>query len=129
MFNIREKKKSDNKHLNDFQFSFEFTRDKVVDNVFLAIDKDDTIIGGILISDTRFFYEGKPYLYIECLETKSGYRKSGIGSALIDVAINIAIKNNCQGISLRSLPLSIEFYKHRGFVQISRNLTCIKKIK
>ena len=77
-------------------------------------DKDRNVIGGILGGT----YWG--WVHIDILWVKEGYRKKGIGSALLEACEEEGRRRGCHSVHLDTMSFQApEFYKRHGYRIIS----------
>ncbi len=60
--------------------------------------------------------------FIDVLEVHREYRRRGIGRKLVEKAVEIAVKNKCDTLSVWPDPGAVGFYRKCGFNQIAYNI-------
>lgn len=70
-----------------------------------------------LVNDNRYKMSGprKPYLEIDLLCANSLYKH--MGTQILDILVDIAVKLNCSHIHLEALDEVVDFYKKYGFTE------------
>jgi len=80
--------------------------------------RDDTIIGTCTIAIRDCLWLQRDVGYICDLVVDQAHRGSGIGTALVDKAVEFATQRNCRQVELDSgfhRPAAHQFYEKRGF--------------
>ena len=86
-------------------------------NIYFYIE-NDKIVGSItLLIEQKLIHNGKCVGHIEDFVVSENYRKKGIGSNLINYAINIAERSNCYKCILDCNENLESYYKKKGFVK------------
>ena len=84
-----------------------------------VIENNNIICGTItLLIENKFIYGGKSLGHIEDLVVHDEYRKSGLGTQLIDYCIDYAKQNNCKKVALCSRIDAQKFYENKEFQTI-----------
>ena len=84
-------------------------------NIYFYIE-NDKIVGSItLLIEQKLIHNGKCVGHIEDFVVSENYRKKGIGSNLINYAINIAERSNCYKCILDCKNMLERFYEKKGF--------------
>lgn len=87
----------------------------------VAIENDNIV--GVLTSELQEkLHREKLQLFIEDLIVEESKRNNGIGSSLLENAINYAKNNNCEVVELTSYKDEIKahkFYENNGFINHS----------
>lgn len=87
----------------------------------VAIENDNIV--GVLTSELQEkLHRDKLQLFIEDLIVEESKRNNGIGSSLLENAINYAKNNNCEVVELTSYKDEIKahkFYENNGFINHS----------
>lgn len=85
--------------------------------IFVA-EKDGLVIGTItLLIEQKFLRNGAKAGHIEDVATRKGYEGIGVGSALIQRAIEVARSAGCYKVILDCSKDNIAFYEKNGFLQ------------
>ncbi len=69
-----------------------------------ARNSENEIIGGLV------GYSLYGWLYLDALFIDDSFRKKGLGTELLELATNIAIKRKCRGLKLECFNETIDFY-------------------
>lgn len=94
-----------------------FEKIKKADNIkiFVAI-KDSDIVGSITaIIEQKFVHNGGKICHIEDVVTRKGFEKLGIGSALVEKVLELAIQEKCYKVILNCSEYNSKFYEKLGF--------------
>ncbi|MFZ0553882.1 MAG: GNAT family N-acetyltransferase [Nitrososphaeraceae archaeon] len=85
--------------------------------IFVAIDKQTSeVIGATtLLVEQKFIHSGGKAGHIEDVVTRKGFEGLGIGSALINNALNFAKAVGCYKVVLDCSDTNINFYQKTGF--------------
>ncbi len=84
--------------------------------IFVAVDTKGKIIGATtLIVEQKFIHKGGVVGHIEDVVAHKDFRKMGIGSALIEKALEVAKSEGCYKVILNCLEGNIPFYEKLGF--------------
>lgn len=84
--------------------------------IFVAINSDGKVIGTItLFIEQKFIHEGGIVGHIEDVVAHENFRGKGIGSALIQKAIEVAKQAGCYKVILDCSEKNIHFYEKLGF--------------
>ena len=92
---------------------------------YLADYEDKTVSYAIILYRYSTF-TGKPILYIEDIFVLPGYRSLGIGKALFNHCMKLALRKDCWGMTWSVLHWNtpaIEFYKQYGAKQVDEWLS------
>lgn len=85
--------------------------------------KNDIVLGSItFICETKLIHDSKCVLHIEDLIIRAKYRKSGIGTILLEFAKQFAVNNNCYKIILDCKDSIKSFYEKNNYVQHNNNI-------
>ena len=80
--------------------------------------QDNIIIGAItLLIEQKIIHDGKCVGHIEDFIVLSGYQNKGIGTILLNHAIELSKINNCYKCILDCVPNLENYYKKKGFVK------------
>lgn len=83
--------------------------------VFVAFD-DTEIIGSITtIIEQKFIHNGGKVCHIEDVVTRKGFEKLGIGSILVEKALELAVQEKCYKVILNCSKYNTTFYEKFGF--------------
>jgi len=88
-----------------------------------AFSADNNIIGTMQLAFRLTTWEAAPYVYMEDFFVEEEYRAQGIGSAMLDLAVQVARERGCVRMDLDVLQASEEarrFYARHGFVDQQR---------
>lgn len=84
--------------------------------IFVAVNNEEKVIGSItLFIEPKFIHEGGLVGHIEDVVTHKDFRGKGIGSTLIQKAIEVAKQAGCYKVILNSSEKNISFYEKLGF--------------
>ncbi len=87
----------------------------------LVVDHDGKLVASCVLTIIPNLTRGaRPYGLVENVVTRQGYRKMGIGTALLKHALGIAWKSHCYKVMLLTgskNPATLRFYEQAGFVQ------------
>lgn len=83
--------------------------------VFVALN-DTEIIGSITtIIEQKFIHNGGKVCHIEDVVTRKGFENLGIGSLLVEKALELAVQEQCYKIILNCSKYNSGFYEKFGF--------------
>lgn len=83
--------------------------------VFVAF-KDTEIIGSITtIIEQKFIHKGGKVCHIEDVVTRKGFENLGIGSILVEKALDLAVQEKCYKVILNCSNYNSSFYEKFGF--------------
>ncbi len=83
--------------------------------IFVA-EKDGKIIGSItLLIEQKFIRNGGKAGHIEDVSTRKGFEGKGVGSALVQKALETARKEGCYKVVLDCSEANVKFYENNGF--------------
>ena len=83
--------------------------------IFVAINANE-IIGSITtIIEQKFIHNGGKVCHIEDVVTRKEFEKKGIGSVLVEKAIEVAIQESCYKVILNCNEFNTKFYEKFGF--------------
>ena len=85
--------------------------------IFVAVDKltSDVIGSTTLLIEQKLIHNGGKAGHIEDVVTRKGFEGFGIGSALIDHALQVAKSVGCYKVVLDCSDTNIRFYQKAGF--------------
>lgn len=85
-------------------------------HIYVAKTKTEEIIGCItLLIEQKFIHDGGKVGHIEDVSVRKEYEKKGIGSSLVNTALDQAKLYNCYKIILDCDKKNIPFYEKLGF--------------
>ena len=85
-------------------------------HVYIAVNKDGQIIGATtIIIEQKFIHHGGKVGHIEDVVTRKGYEKIGVGTALMEKALETAKMSSCYKVILDCSDELINFYEKLGF--------------
>lgn len=85
-------------------------------HVFVAVKDDGEVIGSLsLLVEQKFLRNGAKAGHIEDVATRKGYEGMGVGSALVQKAIDEAKKEGCYKVILDCSEDNVAFYENNGF--------------
>ena len=83
--------------------------------VFVAFN-DTEIIGSITtIIEQKFIHNGGKVCHIEDVVTRKGFENLGIGSILVEKALDLAVQEKCYKVILNCSNYNSSFYEKFGF--------------
>src|ERR687898_1949636 len=83
--------------------------------IFVAITGTD-IVGSITaIIEQKFIHNGGKVCHIEDVVTRKGFENLGIGSSLVEKALELAVQEQCYKIILNCSKYNSGFYEKFGF--------------
>lgn len=84
-------------------------------NIFVA-EREGEVIGTItLLVERKFIHAGGRAGHIEDLSVRAGFEKRGIGTALVERAVEEAKTRGCYKVVLDCSERNAPFYEKRGF--------------
>lgn len=84
--------------------------------IFVAVKDDGEILGSTtLLIERKFVHNGGKVGHIEDVATKKEYEGMGIGSALVNRAVEFAKANECYKVILDCSEKNTQFYEKLGF--------------
>ena len=88
------------------------------DNIYLYIDENDDIIGGItLLIEQKLIHNGGRVGHIEDFVVSENYREKGIGGLLLNYVVNMSERGKCYKCILDCSTLLEGFYTKKGFTK------------
>lgn len=104
--------------LPSYERAFEVLQSSPNEHLFVA-ELDREIVGTFqLVVLTRLTGQGSRTLMVQSVQTKSKYRGQGIGSKMIEFAVEFAKSRDCKAVQLMSNSTRIDahrFYSRIGF--------------
>lgn len=87
------------------------------------LDEENNIIGAItLIIEQKIIHNGQCVCHIEDFVVAKNEQHKGIGSLLLNHALQIAKQNNCYKVILDCHPLLENYYIKKGFLRKGNNM-------
>ena len=108
--------------INETIYNKEFSRNilekiKKSGNIKVFVAFNDTeIIGSITtIIEQKFIHNGGKVCHIEDVVTRKGFENLGIGSILVEKALDLAVQEKCYKVILNCSKYNSSFYEKFGF--------------
>lgn len=108
--------------INETIYNKEFSRNilekiKKSGNIKVFVAFNDTeIIGSITtIIEQKFIHNGGKVCHIEDVVTRKGFENLGIGSILVEKALDLAVQEKCYKVILNCSNYNSSFYEKFGF--------------
>lgn len=92
-------------------------------HVFIVVTEDGKIIGSTtLIVEQKFIHKGGIVGHIHDVATKKGFEGMGVGSAVMEKALEYAKERNCYKVILECKDSLIPFYGKFGFRRVENSM-------
>lgn len=98
--------------------------------IFLAVNEDDTVVGTItLLFERKFIHGGGLVGHIEDVATRKGWEGHGIGRVLVGWAVKKAREAGCYKVILDCSEKNVPFYEKNGFHrhEVAMRMNLIRK--
>jgi glucosamine-phosphate N-acetyltransferase len=95
---------------------FNFIKSDLLHKIFVAVLNDGNVIGSIsVLIEKKFIHNCGKVAHIEDVVTRKGYEGIGIGSALVERALEFSANLGCYKVILDCSESNVAFYEKNGF--------------